>query len=84
MLIAVAKRTGLRLDGVSFPGHFLVRAVAENGARIFIDPFEGRVLSREEIHAMWEEITGQPGSLSARRWSRRWRPPAAARSSPAC
>jgi regulator of sirC expression with transglutaminase-like and TPR domain len=61
VLIAVAKRTGLRLDGVSFPGHFLVRAVAENGSRIFIDPFEGRVLSREEIHAMWEEVTGQPG-----------------------
>ena len=61
MLIAVAKRAGLRLDGVSFPGHFLVRAMAENGAPIFIDPFEGRVLSREEILGMWEQATGQPG-----------------------
>jgi regulator of sirC expression with transglutaminase-like and TPR domain len=60
VLIGVAKRTGLRLDGVSFPGHFLVRAVAENGASIYIDPFEGRVLSKEEIHDMWEQMTGQP------------------------
>ena len=61
VLMAVARRTGLRLDGVSFPGHFLVRAVGENGASIFVDPFEGRVLSREELSTMWEQVTGQPG-----------------------
>jgi regulator of sirC expression with transglutaminase-like and TPR domain len=62
VLIAVAKRTGLRLQGVSFPGHFLVRALSENGAPLIIDPFEGRVLSREEVHTMWEQITGEPGA----------------------
>jgi regulator of sirC expression with transglutaminase-like and TPR domain len=63
VLIAVAKRAGLKLEGVSFPCHFLVRAVSETGAPIFIDPFDGRILSREEIQAMWEQITGEPGSV---------------------
>ena len=61
VLIAVARRAGLRLDGVSFPCHFLVRMVADDRAPVFIDPFDGRILSREEIQAMWEQITGQPG-----------------------
>jgi regulator of sirC expression with transglutaminase-like and TPR domain len=61
VLMAVAKRCGLRLQGVSFPGHFLVRAISETGAPLFIDPFEGRVLAREEMQAMWEQMTGQPG-----------------------
>jgi regulator of sirC expression with transglutaminase-like and TPR domain len=61
VLIAVAKRAGLRLHGVSFPGHFLVRALGDNGAPLFIDPFEGRILCKEEILAMWEQMTGEPG-----------------------
>jgi hypothetical protein len=32
---------GPALEGVSFPCHFLVRAVGENGAPIFVDPFDG-------------------------------------------
>jgi regulator of sirC expression with transglutaminase-like and TPR domain len=63
VLIAVAKRCGLRLQGVSFPGNFLVRAVSETGAPLFIDPFEGRVLAREELEGMWEQMTGQPGPI---------------------
>src|SRR4029453_7657087 len=54
---------GLKLEGVSFPCHFLVRAVAENGAPIFIDPFDGRILAREEIQAMWEQIPHEPGAV---------------------
>jgi regulator of sirC expression with transglutaminase-like and TPR domain len=63
VLMAVARRAGLKLEGVSFPCHFLVRAVAENGVPLFIDPFDGRILPREEIQAMWEELTGDPASV---------------------
>jgi regulator of sirC expression with transglutaminase-like and TPR domain len=63
VLMAVARRAGLKLEGVSFPCHFLVRAVPENGVPLFIDPFDGRILPREEIQAMWEELTGDPSSI---------------------
>ncbi len=60
VLIAVARRAGLKLEGVSFPCHFLVRALTETGDPLYIDPFDGRILCREEIQAMWEQITGEP------------------------
>jgi regulator of sirC expression with transglutaminase-like and TPR domain len=63
VLIGVARRAGLRLEGVSFPGHFLVRATLETGGHIYIDPFEGRITSREEMDAVWEATTGHPGPV---------------------
>jgi regulator of sirC expression with transglutaminase-like and TPR domain len=40
--IEVAARLAIRLEGVAFPGHFLVRAVVEGGtASAFFDPFHG-------------------------------------------
>ncbi len=63
VLIGVARRAGLRLEGVSFPGHFLVRATSESGAHIYVDPFEGRIISREDMEAVWEASTGHPGPI---------------------
>jgi regulator of sirC expression with transglutaminase-like and TPR domain len=63
VLIGVARRAGLRLEGVSFPGHFLVRATSEAGMHLFVDPFEGRIITREEMEAVWEASTGQPGPI---------------------
>jgi regulator of sirC expression with transglutaminase-like and TPR domain len=63
ILMGVARRAGLRLEGVSFPGHFLVRATMENGSHVFIDPFEGRITTREEMEAVWEATTGDPGPV---------------------
>jgi regulator of sirC expression with transglutaminase-like and TPR domain len=44
--LEVARRAGLRVDGVNFPGHFLLRAgqglTAESGSEVvIIDPFHG-------------------------------------------
>ncbi len=42
--LEVARRAGLRVDGVNFPGHFLLRAgrtEAESGEVVIIDPFHG-------------------------------------------
>ena len=43
--IEVARRAGVRVDGVNFPGHFLLRfplgAEDEPGSAVFVDPFHG-------------------------------------------
>ncbi|HHW4680576.1 MAG TPA: SirB1 family protein [Xylella taiwanensis] len=47
--IEVARRLGIPLDGVSFPGHFLVRLPVEDGILV-MDPFNGgRPLDVEEL-----------------------------------
>jgi regulator of sirC expression with transglutaminase-like and TPR domain len=45
----VARRLGVPLDGVSFPGHFLVRLPVDDGVLV-MDPFNrGRPLDEEEL-----------------------------------
>lgn len=45
----VARRLGVQLDGVSFPGHFLVRLPVDDGVLV-MDPFNrGRPLNAEEL-----------------------------------
>ncbi|MEO8673430.1 MAG: tetratricopeptide repeat protein [Tahibacter sp.] len=47
--ISLAQRLGLPLEGVSFPGHFLVRMPLEEGI-VIIDPFHrGRTLDLPEL-----------------------------------
>jgi regulator of sirC expression with transglutaminase-like and TPR domain len=45
----VARRVGVPLDGVSFPGHFLVRLPVDDGVLV-MDPFNrGRPLDEDEL-----------------------------------
>ena len=45
----VARRLGVPLDGVSFPGHFLVRLPVDDGILV-MDPFNGgRPLGADEL-----------------------------------
>ncbi|WP_295360379.1 SirB1 family protein [Arenimonas sp.] len=47
--IEVTRRLGLPLDGVSFPGHFLVRLPVDDGILV-LDPYnKGRPVSAEEL-----------------------------------
>ena len=58
LYMEVAQRVGLTLDGVSFPGHFLVKCVGD-GEEIVIDPFNsGEIMSREEIDKMLFDLYG--------------------------
>jgi regulator of sirC expression with transglutaminase-like and TPR domain len=58
--IEVGRRLGLNLFGVSFPTHFLVKAVDERG-ELLIDPFNGgMILDLDEIRARLAQIYGQP------------------------
>ena len=48
--LEVGRRAGLRVDGVNFPGHFLVRLPEDPGrrrSRLIIDPFHGGALLSE-------------------------------------
>src|SRR5205809_517803 len=58
VLIEVGRRVGLDVRGVSFPGHFLVRCETPRGP-VFVDPFSGRTLARDEIGALYTQTTGE-------------------------
>jgi regulator of sirC expression with transglutaminase-like and TPR domain len=61
--LEVGRRLGLNLYGISFPTHFLVKAVDERG-ELVIDPFyDGAILSLEDIRARLAENFGQPVEL---------------------
>ena len=48
LYIELASQLGLQADGVSFPGHFLVKLRMPQG-EVVIDPVSGRSLSRDEL-----------------------------------
>ena len=53
--LEVATQLGLRAQGISFPGHFLVKLSLLSGSHngeVIIDPFTGKSLSREELDEM--------------------------------
>jgi regulator of sirC expression with transglutaminase-like and TPR domain len=61
--LEVGRRLGLNLYGVSFPAHFLVKAVDERG-ELLIDPFSGGIiLTLEQVKAKLAEIYRQPVEL---------------------
>ena len=55
LYIELAQQIGLHAQGVSFPGHFLVKLRLRQGRQqgeVLIDPFTGRSLSRDELAEM--------------------------------
>jgi len=59
LYIEVGRRIGLALEGVSFPGHFLVKLPVQGGD-IVLDPFSGGVsLSESELEQRLEWVAGQ-------------------------
>lgn len=67
VLLEVCRRAGVAAHGVSFPGHFLVRADVSRGT-IIVDPFSGRMLAAEELRTLYARGTGRPppGELTPR------------------
>lgn len=67
----LASHVGLRIKGVSFPGHFLMKLRLPQG-EVVLDPFSGRSLGRSELDEFlspWRERAGlmpqEPMSLDA-------------------
>ncbi len=65
LYIEVGQRIGLKLFGVGFPGHFLVK-YAGSREEIVVDPFAGgEVRSREDLVGMIRQLYGDKVSLHA-------------------
>ena len=61
LYIELARHIGLKVVGVSQPGHFVVQHVPDKGEPQFIDVFEGgQFFSRKEAEQRVVELTGQP------------------------
>lgn len=68
VFMEIGRRLGLEVEGIGFPGHFLVRVCGE--AEVLIDVFEGRVVSEADCAAklrsmVGDEIQFHPGLLRA-------------------
>jgi regulator of sirC expression with transglutaminase-like and TPR domain len=68
VFMEIGRRLGLEVEGVGFPGHFLVRVRGET--EVLIDAFEGRVVSEADCAAklrsmVGDEIHFHPGLLRA-------------------
>ena len=70
LYMEVARRVGLEVRGVGFPGHFLVKTVCD-GQEIFVDPFHGgSILSQSDLQELLDKLYGgrlevQPEYVSA-------------------
>jgi regulator of sirC expression with transglutaminase-like and TPR domain len=66
MYIEVAQRAGLQVDGVNFPGHFLVRCpdAGSKAIGIIIDPFHrGALLSEHDCRLLLQQHVGSEVSF---------------------
>ncbi len=62
LYIEIASRLGLEIEGVSFPGHFLVKLATAEGD-VVLDPFFGGTpLSEEDLSERLEEVLGMRAS----------------------
>jgi regulator of sirC expression with transglutaminase-like and TPR domain len=58
LYMEVGKRIGLNLDGVGFPGHFMVKTGIDD-SEIVIDPFNGgEIKSHEDLRDMLNQMYG--------------------------
>ena len=58
LYMEVARRVGLEVRGVGFPGHFLVKTVCD-GEEIFVDPFHGgSILSPQDLQGLLDKLYG--------------------------
>jgi regulator of sirC expression with transglutaminase-like and TPR domain len=64
LYIEVARRAGVHVDGVSFPGHFLVRYDRDESS-VIIDPFRmGVTLDATELEALLKRARGPEAELT--------------------
>ena len=59
--VEIAQQLGLRAQGVSFPGHFLIKVKMPDG-EVVIDPFSGTSLSRESLEEWLAEHASVGGA----------------------
>jgi regulator of sirC expression with transglutaminase-like and TPR domain len=60
LYIELATQAGLQAQGISFPGHFLVKLHLPRG-EVVIDPFSGQSLSREQLEERLQPLRAAGG-----------------------
>jgi len=64
--MCVGQRTGLNVQGVGLPGHFIVKVVSPKGQDVLFDPFHGgRILTPEQCERLVKEIVGTEFTATA-------------------
>jgi regulator of sirC expression with transglutaminase-like and TPR domain len=64
LYIAAGRKAGWRMEGLSFPSHFLVRLEADRG-RTIIDPFAGRIVAdAANLRALLRRVAGAEAELA--------------------
>jgi regulator of sirC expression with transglutaminase-like and TPR domain len=80
--LELASSVGLRVHGVGFPGHFLVKVMSAQvpGGQIVIDPFTGQVLDQEtlleRLGPMRRTLSGMTDGQRQQAWLQRHLEPA--------
>jgi regulator of sirC expression with transglutaminase-like and TPR domain len=59
--MALGRRAGLALSGVSMPGHFLLRV--DDHPDTFVDPFDGRLLDPAGCQTLFQSVHGDRARL---------------------
>jgi regulator of sirC expression with transglutaminase-like and TPR domain len=64
LYMEVARRVGLTVHGIGFPGHFLVRWDGADGTVVVVDPFRmGLRLDTEDLEALLQRSAGADAKL---------------------
>lgn len=59
--LAIGRRLGIPVEGISFPGHFLIRY--GQSSPVIVDPFSGRELSKADCQNLLRQIAGPRATL---------------------
>lgn len=66
VFIEVARRAGIEVHGVSFPGHFLLRGTDDDGERpLVLDPFDGgKPMAESDLRALLARHAGEDATFT--------------------
>ncbi|MEM9137311.1 MAG: transglutaminase-like domain-containing protein [Cyanobacteria bacterium P01_F01_bin.42] len=64
--LELAHQVGFPMEGINFPGHFLIRPVSDE-CEFFVDPFnQGEILFLQDCREKLSQVVGQDVEMSAR------------------
>lgn len=64
LYVIIARRQGWQIDGLNFPGHFLVR-LEKDGERLILDPFrQGAEMAASDLRTLLKSVAGQKAELA--------------------
>ena len=60
----IARRVNFKINGIGFPGHFIIQPAENNEPPFFIDPFrQGKILCPEDLQQMLRQVSQEGPSL---------------------